>query len=277
MKFNMKQIVTTALTTSLLASVASAHDGRRFDVQVVDDQIVAQGYISGSNPNDDGGGVVRDYYNAVHGHWENLGDTPILSRSTLPGFDIKDVPELVTEDISLTLTGVKKWADAPFSDFAGGHAAHDGHGGHGGHVGHGLVSPNFIDIPSDEAVQVRVDAVGETLALGVSFTDPSVTADEHYDLTFDYLAGDPLANAVAPDDSIYLVEFEISTSADGILPSDTINAILSPPGMSTPGSHGLSLATEQALGTPIPEPGSLAVLVAVGVPFVLRRRRAARG
>ncbi|MEL6741291.1 MAG: prepilin-type N-terminal cleavage/methylation domain-containing protein, partial [Planctomycetota bacterium] len=47
------------------------HDGRRLRIEVVDNTLVAQGYISGANPSDDGGGVVRPYINAIHGHWEN--------------------------------------------------------------------------------------------------------------------------------------------------------------------------------------------------------------
>ena len=259
----------TALTAVMLMGSAQAHDGRRFDIQIKDGQLVALGYISGNNPVDDGNGVVRDYYNAIHSHWTDLVDLGIQSRSTLPGFDISDESDLIGDELWLTVTGVKKWAHAPFSDFAGSHGG--GHGsGHGtthtpSHGG-GHFSPNFAAIPADEWVQVQFN--GAVLNLGNALQiESSVGSQGHYDLTFDYKAGNPLDAALAPETAVYLVELQLSTSDPSILPSDTIYAILSP---TIAGAHGLSLATEQALGTPVPEPASLAIMALL--PVLMRRR-----
>lgn len=273
----MKNIlkITTALTlATALAGPALAHDGRRFEVQVKDGKLVAQGYISGFNPIDDGNGIVRDYYNAIHAHWTDLTGPGIeQSRATLPGFDVDNQSNLLGDELWLTITGIKKWADAPFSDFAGGHGGghtttHSGNpGGHGG--GHFMT--HFHTIPDDESVQVTFGST--VLSLGTPLQiEEAVEATGHYDLQFDYKAGSPLDPAHAPHTALYLVEFQLSTDDSSILPSDTIHAILSPPGSIVDGSHGLSLATEIALGTPVPEPGTLAA--ACLLPALLRRRRA---
>lgn len=266
----INRAIFTALFTALLAGPAAAHDGRRFDVQVIDDKLVAQGYISGSNPTDDGNGVVRDYYNAIHGHWESIGNT--LSRSTLPGFDVDQEGDLSGDELWLTVTGVKKWSDAPFDDYATGGHHHGVAPQHSGAHHGGPVHPDFMPVPADEWVQVGFN--GNPLTTDTPLLiDPSVGQAGHYDLTFDYQAGSPLAAALAPDTALYVVELRLSTSDPSILPSDTIYAILSPPGASVAGSHGLSLATEAALGTPVPEPAAMGL--GVLLPVLLRRGRRA--
>ena len=55
----------------MTAGFASAHDGRRFEILLADDQLLALGYNSSGV--DDGAGVTRPYYNAMHDHWSNLG------------------------------------------------------------------------------------------------------------------------------------------------------------------------------------------------------------
>jgi hypothetical protein len=266
---HFKKTIATLLVATCLTGAATAHDGRRFDVQVHDSQLAARGYISGNNPTDDGNGIVRDYYNAIHAHWDNIGG--LLSRATLPGFDINDTPELLGDELWLEITGVKKWSDAPFADFAHTHGVHDGHSQpqaamhHGGHA-----SPDFVLLSANESVQVGFN--GTPLSPNTPLQlDASIGASAHYDLTFDYYSGDPLFASVAPEDALYLVEMQLSTSDTSILPSETIYTILSPSGMTVPGSHGLSLATEIALGTPVPEPASLFVLGVL--PALLCRRR----
>ncbi|MEO0477694.1 MAG: hypothetical protein AAF085_17250, partial [Planctomycetota bacterium] len=137
---------------------------------------------------------------------------------------------------------------------------------HGG----GHFTPHFHTIPADEWVEV---GFGGALTLNNPVQlDAAIGNTGHYDLTFDYLSGNPLENELAPETALYLVEFQLSTNDPSILDSDTIYAILSPPGADVAGSHGLSLATEEALGTPVPEPTSLAIIALL--PALLRRRRA---
>lgn len=260
-----KQLFAAAITSTLLMGSAYGHDGRRLDIQVIDGQLVTQGYISGNNPVDDGNGLRRDYYNAIHGHWDNISG--ILSRATLPGFDVEGEADLLGDELWLTLTGVKKWADAPFADYVGGHSEHVGHiAAHS--EGHFMT--DFAAIPANEWVEV---GFGGAMSLNTPvLLDASVGSEGHYDLTFDYQSGTPLSAGLAPDTALYLVEFQLSTSDPSILASDTIYAILSPPGMTVAGSHGLSLAAEQSLGTPVPEPSTLTLLAAL--PLLIRRRRA---
>lgn len=270
MKPTFKINALTLLTVGITTASAYAHDGRRFDVQVVDNQLVALGYISGNNPADDGNGLVRSYYNALHGHWENIGT--IASRADLPGFDINGQSSLIGDELWLEMTAIKKWSNAPFADFA--HSHGHGHGQHNmpKHDGRssGTATPKFLTIPTDESIDVRFNGVSLDLGSPIRLDD-NLAASAHYDLSFDYYAGDPLGVELAPADAIYLVEFELSTSDASIQSSDTIHVILSPSGMMVPGSHGLSLATEVALGTPVPEPALIGAVVFA--PLLLRRRR----
>ena len=52
---NTRSFTSALIGASLLASAAHAHGGRRFEIKVVDDQLVTQGYISTGV--DDMGGV----------------------------------------------------------------------------------------------------------------------------------------------------------------------------------------------------------------------------
>ena len=255
------------MTTLGIAGSALAHDGRRMDVQVVGDQLVTQGHITGNNPIDDGNGLVRDYFNAIHSHW---GTDPSnrFSSADLPGFDLDNESELIGDELWLELIGVKKWSDAPFGDFATG--GHQG-AGHANASHGGTAHPNFLPITTGESVLMSFSSRVLAPGVPIQLTD-DVGSAGHFDLNYDYLPSDPSSFELAPSDAIYLVEFQLSTSDPAIDPSDTIRVILSPPGSEIDGSHGLSLATETALGTPIPEPATLSVLFAF-VPAVLRRRR----
>jgi len=60
-----------------------AHDGKRLDIVVIDYQLFAQGYLSGTDPVDDGGGIVRPWMNTIHSHFTNVG-TNNIADSQLP-------------------------------------------------------------------------------------------------------------------------------------------------------------------------------------------------
>lgn len=291
MNLQTTQFILTALSTSMIASSAFAHGGRRFDIQVVDNKLVAHGYISdgkddmGDNfkPANPGDPLYRKYTNAIHAHWatDSLG---LLSGADLPGFDIKDETQLLGDDLKLEVLAVKKWSNAPFADFA----ASDGHSHgstsqmhmasttphHGTGVHSATVHPHFMPITTGETIQVSHS--NTPLTTGTPFELASfVGSSGHFDLNFDFIPDgfdprDTSTFALAPTDAIYVVELQLSTTTDPtIQASDTIHAIFSPSGVD--GSHHLSLATEAALGTLVPEPSTLAITALL--PVLMRRRR----
>lgn len=69
----------------MVSSLTFAHGGRRFGVKGLGDKLFAQGYDRVGN--DDGGGGVRPYFNAMHDHFNDLTGA---STADLPGFDLLD-------------------------------------------------------------------------------------------------------------------------------------------------------------------------------------------
>ncbi|MCA9282838.1 MAG: hypothetical protein KDA30_12415, partial [Phycisphaerales bacterium] len=102
LKFSVVLCTISALTTTVCA-----HDGRRLEIKVVDNQLVAHGYVS--NGVDDGGGLVRPYYNTIHGHW-TFDPTPgvVAASADLPGFDLFDSGALAGHSLELTVVGATK-------------------------------------------------------------------------------------------------------------------------------------------------------------------------
>lgn len=253
----------------LATGVAWAHDGRRFEVKVIDGQIVAHGYDSAGN--DDGGGAIRAYYNAIHAHWTNsvVGNG---ATATLPGFDVLDeAGELAGYDLDYELVGAKKWTVTPDTGEHGSHTAHSathdaGDGGtHDG--GHGS-SPMIHLMPlSGEVIGLSYNGSAMTTdAPGVvelvDDWDGQVGSGNGFDLDFLYQI------ALAPTDTLFVLEGVLSTDAPGVADSATVYTILAPQGH---GFHANALSLEAFLGTPVPEPG-VALVAAMGAVALLRRR-----
>ncbi|MBI1337092.1 MAG: PEP-CTERM sorting domain-containing protein [Phycisphaera sp.] len=229
----------------LVVGSALAHDGRRFEVQVINGQLYAQGYISGTTPVDDGNGIVRPYLNAVHAHWAG---SP--SSADLPGYDIEHQEDLEGYTLNYTVTGGTRW--------------------------------NIVNNPTSvlealdptEMLQV-IKGIGEftnTDLLGSIQLFSSVPAHGHVDLTFDYNQGSPdKLPTDAPLDYLYVLEGFLSTDAPGIASSGTIYTIFAPMGMAY---HPKGLALESFLGQNIPEPASVVLLGAGMFALAQRRRRA---
>ncbi len=241
-----RSIAITALLAA--ACTAHAHDGRRLEIKVINDQIVTQGYNSAGV--DDGGGVVRPYYNAIHGHW-SYNPSPAINASSadLPGFDVFAGSALAGHNIMIELVGAKKWIAPPMMPTPG-------------------TVPNLVALDASEEIFVsHGSSLVSTNAMGafelVSNVSPSGTLD--IDLSYDV--------AARPSGVLMVLEFVLSTDASGIAASDTVHIILSPDG-ATPMQklHHASLYLESVLGTPVPAPGAVAMLGLGGL-FAARRRR----
>ncbi|MEM7756190.1 MAG: PEP-CTERM sorting domain-containing protein [Planctomycetota bacterium] len=242
------KMMTTGLVSVLVAgslvSVASAHDGRRLEIQVVNDQIVTQGYNSAGV--DDGGGVVRPYYNAIHGHWSNLGGSAF---ATLPGFDVFAGSELAGFDVDIELVGAQKWVAPPAMP------------------------------PAGTVVELEDMVAGEEIFVTYGDNDVSTTAMGRFNLLSDISASGELDVDLVysvndtPSAVLMVLEFVLSTNAAGIAASDSVYVILSPDGNGPMEKlHHASLYLESFLGTPVPAPGAMTALGLGGLVAARRRR-----
>jgi len=220
-------MIITAAGLGLSAASADAHDGRRFEIKIHQGQLVAHGYNSaGVN---DGGGVERDYYNALHDHWTwNPVPSVNASSADLPGFDVFEPGPLLGHDLTLTLTGARKWVSPPMSPPDG-------------------TVPDFVALDPAETIFVGYQGdLMDTVTLGAVTlaTDLAPAGALDLDLAFDI--------AQRPAGVLYVLEFELSTDAPGIAGSDTVHIILSPDGDNPMQKlHHASLYLERYLGTPI--------------------------
>ena len=246
-----KTILTAVAILVSLTSFVQAHDGRRLSVFVGDDgRLTAQGYLSGENPSDDGAGVVRPYFNAIHGHFGNdvLGVYP----ATLPGFDVFDPTAQLLSDgnLEIQLVSAFKWENPMMG-----------------------VTPTSSDF----------DELDATETIGIGFgNQPSIDTDNlgSFELVeeFNGAATDIDLNysiASDPANTLYALEWILSTDVVGIDNSLSVYTILSPPGNGpVERLHHQSLALESALGvTAVPEPSSLLLLTLAGSICSTRRRK----
>jgi len=236
-----------------------AHDGRRLDIQVIDNQLVTQGYLKNPTPvSNDGGGVVRPYFNVIHDHFTNVGGSGIAS---LPGFDITNPMPLLGSDVTLELLNASKWTPPP-------------------RVGTGpdqdFGTPVLTDLDAGETLSIGFLGSGQSSidsnTLG-SFTLASnidaATANADIDLNY-------IFNQEAVG-SIYALKWQLSTTQAGIADSDSVYTLFAPDG-SGPDErlHFQSLALEEFLGVrtaAVPEPGSWVLLTMLAMPIALRRKR----
>lgn len=266
----MKKIIFLAFAVAaVLKPTASveAHEGRRFEVAVIDNKLYAQGYFSGDDPIDDGGGVVRPYFNAIHAHFENaLNPNTQSAEAMLPGFDIFGLAaqQLDGADVYLDLVGAAKWDRPTPQDTS--------------LVGDARFEQDFgipeelpeLD-PDDEPIFIGFeDDVVSTLSLG-RLTLASNLNGPADDLDLQYQIDD------RPENILYVLEWQLSTTRVGIESSDSLYTILSPDGDGpVERLHFQSLALERNLGvqiTTVPEPASVIVMLASCLISMARRKR----
>jgi hypothetical protein len=238
----------------ILAGPAWGHGGRQFEILVINNQLFAQGKNIGPG---DGADSPRPYYNSIHDHWANDFDPDpnvMTAAAGRPGYDVTSPGPLGGEDIFLTVLGGSKWGADP-----------------------NVLLPDPNTIP----VLLPLDPDEEMTVIFHGFEVGNTTDGGTFELIHEvdpngYMHQDSLTYAIGqnPVDMIYVLELQLSTSAPGIEPSDTIYSIFSPEGI-TPSLklHYHSLFLEEFLGTPIPEPSSFVLLSMAGLLIGTRERR----
>lgn len=192
-----------------LSELANGHDGRRFEVQVVDNRIVAQGVNTGA---DDGAPVTRPYANAIHDHWHNSPVVGVESAlATLPGFDVPSSSNaLWSQPLYLTLQSVTKWVSPPMMPAAG-------------------TIPQLTHLSTGELVEVTIDTddYSQTIDsdnLGTILLTDSVSIFGSLDIDLLYTVNKQ------PVGEIYVLSTILSSGNTNVQESDPVYIILSPDG-----------------------------------------------
>ncbi len=240
-----------ALSLTLFMSLpVLAHDGRRFEVQVIENQLWARGYVGGP---DDGGGNIRPYFNSLHDHWTNAPGDKQEALANLPAWDVHDTDPLLNHQVSLTLVNSFKWQSPPLMPAPG-------------------TVPQLDPLAFDDVVTIQYE--GQTIDTnnpGTIILIDNVDPHGHFDLHLDYQI------EKKPADEIYVLEWVLDTTAPDVAASRSIFTLLSPDG-ATPEErlHHASLYTEAWLGVAIPEPGTAGLLALLaGLAGLTRQRRRA--
>ncbi|MEM6853530.1 MAG: PEP-CTERM sorting domain-containing protein [Planctomycetota bacterium] len=290
------KIMTPALLIGAMTLPAMGHEGRRFQIEVRDNQLVAQGVNSLELPVDPAG--IRPYDNAIHGHWSNATST--VATSTLPGYDAGFGSDtfLTGQDVFLTLTGVSKWTNVtqnlvdptammdpslanPMAPVIAGAQVKPGttldlqplDPGEAISLKFGTDVISTDDLGTGNNLTLNIiDDFDGLLALdpttGIA-TNPNAPAGSNgFDVDLQYTYTGP----AVPLDTIYILESVLSTDASGIASSETVYTIFSPDGNGPiERLHFAALFAEQT----VPEPVTGGILAAGLLGMFIRRRTAA--
>jgi len=244
-------VIAAAIVLGIASDAALAHDGRRFELQIHNDKIYAQGYLSGENPIDDGAGVIRPYVNSMHSHWNNHMVSAIdFASNALPGFDLFGATALDGSRLTITLNASSKWENPPIVPSMG-------------------LIPNLVPLEAGDKITIsRGNPRTNTDFPGSFVLQDQVDIGGSRDM-------DPLYEIdQRPTGVIHVLEFSISTDAPGIAASDPIFVILSPAGDNPIDRlHLASLHLEEFLGSQVPAPGAGLVLGFGAITLMRRRRR----
>lgn len=244
--FQLVGRVAALLTLIASAHGARAHDGRRFDVQVVANQLVAQGRNTGP---DDGLPSLRPYVNSIHDHWRNVPSLGIAT-TVAPEFDIRQaVGQLVGYEVTLDWIDARRWVDPPMMPDP--------------------MMPIVLEpLAPGEVISIVDDFHTVTSnTFGELTLHPSVPTGGAVDLSFVYALNH------LPGREIHVLTFQMKATPTQaglppLLPSDPLHILLSPEGQ----LHHHALFLEQAIHTNVvPEPTSAIVLAIAGAFLLLRR------
>ncbi|QDV73869.1 hypothetical protein [Botrimarina mediterranea] len=235
----------------LSASLADAHIGRRFSVEVVNGKLQAQGVNNGES---DGAPLTRPYVNVIHDHWKN---TPGLDQAyaTLPEYDVSPsaATALLGHSLSLELIGVTRWQSPPMMPGAN-------------------TAPTLTQLAPGDLITVEAAmGVADSIDFGTVTLMEAVPFGGAREVAVLYQINSH------PADEIHVLEFILSTSSAAIEPSNTIYVLLSPDGDNPMAKlHHASLFLEGYLAT-IPEPtGACLAVASVGGALLSQRRKRRR-
>ncbi|TGD73864.1 hypothetical protein E4634_06895 [Mangrovimicrobium sediminis] len=185
-----------------------AHPGRRFEIQVVDGRIVAQGVNTKSAP-PMGESPVRPYPNVVHDHFDLfvLNGQPIGSAN-LPGLDIPADTPLAGHSVYAEVTGFYLTdAEQVAAATAIGDALQPL-----GEDQEVRIRLNQTDV-SSRALPAQLTIAGDIPAAGVADIDPVY-----------HFVGELGENFV-------VIEMQLRSDAPGIAASGPVYIVMAPPGM----------------------------------------------
>ncbi len=197
-----------ALLCLLTPVLVQAHPGRRFEIQVVDGRIVAQGVNTKEAP-PMGESPVRPYPNAVHDHFDLfvLNGQPIGSAN-LPGLDIPAGTPLAQHNLYAEVTGIYLTdAERVAAAAAIGDALHPP-----GAEQEVRIRLHQTDV-SSRALPAQLTIAGDIPTTGVADIDPVY-----------HFVGELGENFV-------VIEMQLHSDAPGIAPSGPVYIVMAPPGM----------------------------------------------
>ncbi len=238
---------TGSIGVLVCCSCVWAHDGRRLEVRVEDGRLVTQGYLSDGV--DDGAGLIRPYYNSLHDHFSNRS-AGLGAQATLPGFDVLDPGPLAGHDLILSFADASRWVAPPTMPAPG-------------------TVPNLEPLLPEETISmfrggdfITTDTPGRLLSVVPIGAGGTPEIDLFY------------TTAIQPENVLYVLRFEISTTAPDVVDSGFVHIILSPDGTGPiERLHHASLYLERTLGTPIPAPTGITLVALAGAGIACRRRR----
>ncbi|MEM9412413.1 MAG: dockerin type I repeat-containing protein [Planctomycetota bacterium] len=223
----------------ILISSSFAHEGRRFDISVIDGQLVAQGYNNGAA---DGAPAIRPYANALHDHFTFFGtENNPIGFADLPSYDLGTLPDadiapLVGFNVNLTLISSGKWVNVP---------AQDGTGLEQNFGIPELLTFDLAYLQDHPAEMIQIgfgNQVIDTMSLG-SIQLTNQVSGSVSELDFEYFISSHNQT------EIYFIEWQLNTNAPGVQPSDSVFTIMSPDGMGpVERMHFQSLHLEEHLG-----------------------------
>jgi len=229
----IRALIMAAIGVASIPLGSYGHDGRRFEVIVIESQLTVHGYNNGVG---DQGGSPRSYYNALHDHWRNFAGPTVAATASLPGFDVYSPEDSVGgagsaetlqgAGLTLTLQRSLKWENPPLQEPFG--------------------LPEFVELMPGEVITIgnTADFV-DTDNPGQLSLVSNISANGETDLDLDYtIASEPSA-------VLYALQWVLSTTKDGIADSANIFTVLSPDSVETNGLLLQSLHIERYLSAPI--------------------------